>query len=303
MKLISAILPVYNAELFLSDAIQSILAQSYSEFELIIVNDGSNDKSNEVIESFLFDDRIKYINRAENKGLVFSLNEALACSKGSFIARMDADDISHPDRFKIQLDFLIRNPQIKLVGTSYKSFDSKGFIKLNSHPSNPIEIAYKFLSDTFFCHPSVMFRSELITELGDYEDAEAEDYRFFSKIVNKYPCSNINMPLIYYREHTNNRSLSHKNELRISVLETSKSNIGLLIKSDKLQNLYFLHRNSKLTKINELLLAVFLDFVVVIKILSRYQVRGNVLDTLVFLFKLYGILFSKLLNLIKRKWL
>ncbi|MEQ4894891.1 glycosyltransferase family A protein, partial [Escherichia coli] len=110
-ELITVIMPVYNAEKYIYESIKSILVQSYSNFEFIIINDGSKDSSGKIIENFLDDTRIRYINR-ENKGLVFTLNEAISLSRGNYIARMDADDISHPLRLEKQLNFLLENPDI-----------------------------------------------------------------------------------------------------------------------------------------------------------------------------------------------
>src|SRR5215212_8979259 len=102
---ISVILPVYNGEKFLGQAIESILGQSFPDFELIIVNDGSGDNSENIILSYT-DKRVVYLKNQENSGLVSSLNRGVSVAKGKYIARMDADDISLPDRFKLQKDFL-----------------------------------------------------------------------------------------------------------------------------------------------------------------------------------------------------
>ena len=104
--MISVVMPVYNAEKYLDEAIKSILVQTCKDFEFIIINDGSNDKSLEIIEKYnIQDERIVLINR-ENRGLIASLNEGIEKTKGRYIARMDADDISLPDRFEKQIEFL-----------------------------------------------------------------------------------------------------------------------------------------------------------------------------------------------------
>ena len=108
---VSVIMPVYNGEKFISQAIESILNQTFVDFEFIIINDGSNDKTEKIIAKYK-DKRIKYFKFTKNKGLVYSLNFCLKKSKGEFIARMDADDISMPDRFTKQVKFLDKNESV-----------------------------------------------------------------------------------------------------------------------------------------------------------------------------------------------
>ena len=107
---------VYNAEKYIEEAIQSVLNQTYNNFEFIIINDGSEDNSLEMLKNFLADDRIILIDR-ENKGLVSSLNEGILKSKGNFIARMDADDICLPNRFEEQLNFMKKNSDVGVCGS------------------------------------------------------------------------------------------------------------------------------------------------------------------------------------------
>jgi glycosyltransferase involved in cell wall biosynthesis len=268
---ISVIMPVFNSEKYLRESIESILNQTFTKFELIIVNDGSTDNSVKIIDSYLSDKRVIFINRVENKKLVYTLNEGLKYARGKLIARMDADDISFPDRFEKQFQFLQKNPNIMVVGSSYISFNENNVQKLNFHPINPIEIAYRFISNTYFCHPSVMFRHELVEIFGNYENVEAEDFRFFSKIVAQHPCSNLDAPIIYYREHDSNRSLTHRKELLDSVYVTTMINVTLYFKSEKLRITYFEYRSHLNRSIKQIIFCIFLDAFVISKIIWKYK--------------------------------
>ncbi len=264
-------MPVFNSEKYLAESIESILNQSFTNFELIIVNDGSTDKSANIIKNYLSDNRLVFIDRKENKKLVYTLNEGLKNVQGKYIARMDADDISLPERFEKQYEFLQKNPDIMLVGSSYISFNEKNEQNLHTHPKNPVEIAYRFISNTYFCHPSVMFRSQIIGIIGDYKNVEAEDFHFFSKVVCQFPCSNLNIPLILYRVHDSNRSLTHKKELMDSVHETTKNNVNVYFTSEDKRKTYFEYRTHQNRNSKQIILCFFYDMNVVLKIIKKYR--------------------------------
>ena len=118
-------MPVYNGAVFLKEAISSILDQSFTDFELIILNDGSTDDSERIILSFK-DDRIKYLKNAKNLGLIGTLNKGLSESRGTYIARMDQDDISLPNRFQKQINFLKEHPNTTIVATKLSQINEKG---------------------------------------------------------------------------------------------------------------------------------------------------------------------------------
>ncbi|RZK15481.1 MAG: glycosyltransferase family 2 protein, partial [Flavobacterium sp.] len=118
-------MPVFNSERYLKQAIESILNQTFKNFEFIIINDGSSDSSDKIINSFN-DTRIIYVNNETNRGIVAALNEGLSLSKGKYIARMDADDVANPDRLTLQHQFLINNPAYKLCGTNAVAINNEG---------------------------------------------------------------------------------------------------------------------------------------------------------------------------------
>lgn len=200
MPTISVIMPVYNGEKYLREAINSVLSQDFSDFEFIIIDDGSTDKSLEIIKSFN-DSRIKIISR-ENKGVITSLNEAISLAKGKYLARMDADDICFSNRFSSQLK-AFEDSKVALVGSwATKINDNGEEIGLMSYP--PLEyrkIKRFFIKHNPFIHSSVMIKKEVFDKVGVYNNKfkHAEDYELWSRVLSKFEAVNIDQPLIKYR--------------------------------------------------------------------------------------------------------
>jgi len=210
-QLISVVMSVYNDEKFLSDAIESILKQSNGDFEFIIVNDGSTDNSAVIISSFQkLDKRIVFIDRKENKGLPYSLNESIALAKGKYIARMDSDDVAVEDRFEKQINFLELRPDIDILGGQEALIDSKGLILKSS--KKPLLFNKIKKSAEFVCpinHPTYMVKKNVYLTLGCYRDSfvYAQDYDFILRAID-YGFIIENMPdkLLYYRSFKNMHS-------------------------------------------------------------------------------------------------
>lgn len=204
MPKVSVIMSVYNGGKFLKPAIESILRQSFSDFEFIIINDGSADDSLEAIKSFT-DERIKLISR-ENRGLIVSLNEAIENSSGQYLARMDADDVSLPDRLARQVDFLDSHQDTAMCGTWAQVIDEAGkaIDKYHYPPESYAGIKKMLLSHNPFIHPTVMIRKSVIDKVGSYKLGykHAEDYELWTRIVPKYPCANLPAELFRYRINT-----------------------------------------------------------------------------------------------------
>lgn len=214
--LLSVIMPVYNCQKYLKDSIESVLDQSYRNFEFIIINDGSTDNSIKIINSFN-DDRIKLISNVKNSGIVYSLNRGINLSSGDFIARMDADDICVKDRFACQLDFLFQNKDIGLC--------SGHIIKIDSYGDNLGEVKFPisdqdcnmmFLFGNPIVHPAAMYRKDLVLKVGGYSvgSEPAEDLDLWLKIAAKTKISNLNKVLLKYRVHEQNYSLVKRNNYR-----------------------------------------------------------------------------------------
>lgn len=200
---VSIIMSVYNGEKYLAEAIESILNQTFRDFEFIIINDNSTDNSLKIIRRYQQKDkRIKLVNNSQNIGLTKSLNIGLKIAKGKYIARMDADDISLPMRLQIQVSFLEENPQIFLVGT--------GAIKINelSQETGRFKptISKKILKQKIkitncIYHPTIMFRNT-----GDYLYNEkfkyAQDYDLYLRLIfNRMEILNMDNYLLKYRSH------------------------------------------------------------------------------------------------------
>ena len=162
--LISVILPVYNGAPYLDEAIVSILKQTHDNFELIVINDGSTDKSLEILEKYAIQDsRIIIINR-QNKGLVYSLNEGILKAKGKYIARMDADDVSDISRLESQIEYIEKH-NLDICGGHYLLIDDEGRINgLNVVPISHEMCTLSLLFKVPFAHPSVMIRKRFLDE-------------------------------------------------------------------------------------------------------------------------------------------
>lgn len=180
--LVSVVLPVYKGEKFLPDAIESILNQTYQNFEFLIVNDCSPDNSEEVIKSYN-DPRIRLISNKNNLGLVGALNVGIDEAKGEYIARMDQDDISLPNRFKTQVNFMRKHPDIVLCGTYYKTFGDRFETMKFSTDSQEMSLTLHFHS--CIGHPTVMFNKAIIDK-GNYRYPnviDTEDWAFWFELI------------------------------------------------------------------------------------------------------------------------
>lgn len=200
--LVSVILSVYNAEKYLAQAIESILNQTYSNFEFIIINDGSTDHSLELIKKYMKQDKRIILITRENKGLVYSLNEGISLSKGKYIIRMDADDISLEDRFKKQVEFMENNSQIGICGCFIEIFGKNKTTNIWKLPIQHEALKIKLLFGVPFAHPSVIIRKDILNKYHlKYEEEykTAEDYKLWSKLVDYTQFSNINEVLLKYR--------------------------------------------------------------------------------------------------------
>jgi glycosyltransferase involved in cell wall biosynthesis len=203
MKLVSVLLPCYNSELYIREEIKSILEQTYTNFELIILDDGSTDNTISIIQRFK-DSRIRFLCENDNKGIVYQLNKGIEHAKGEFIARMDADDVSSPERFYKQVVFLEdpKNSRIDVLGTDAISIgkESKEIAHRNY---KPIQISFLL---NFYCpilHPTVMVRRKIFLNGFKYPDGfkYAEDLALWRLIDNGKNIAILPEPLLKYRIH------------------------------------------------------------------------------------------------------
>ncbi|MBC9882141.1 glycosyltransferase [Bradyrhizobium sp. INPA01-394B] len=212
---ISVLLPVYNAERFLCEAVESVLGQSYSDFELLVLNDGSTDGSLDLLRGFEGrDSRVKVFTR-ENRGLVSTLNELLETARAPYIARMDADDICVVDRFAKQLAFLLANPGHVAVGGWVMQINHIGLPigPIRSPTSHDDIDAMHLVGHASIWHPTAMVRKDAILAIGGYspEYPHAEDLDLWLRLAERGKLANLAEPVLFYRLH--DQSVSQVNGL------------------------------------------------------------------------------------------
>ena len=211
---ISVVMSVYNGEKYLRESIESILEQTYKNFEFIIINDGSTDSTREIILSYN-DPRICLIDNEENMGLTKSLNKGLKIARGEYIARMDADDISMPERFESQIDFLNHHRDYAVVGTFLKVIneDSKVVFTIEK-PIQHTDIREFLNKDNCIGHGSAMIRKTCLQNVGFYDESieKSQDYELWLRISQNYRLANIPQYLYMWRNHKENISEKHRNE-------------------------------------------------------------------------------------------
>lgn len=196
-------MPAYNSETTICEAIESILAQTYTDFELIIINDGSTDKTADIIKSFQ-DKRVKLLDNETNKGLIYSLNRGLDSADGEFIARMDADDISLPRRFEKQIACFHQNPDLVACGTMIEYFGNtelapRKYITKTSDRENKELLLFT----ACFAHPTVMMRNEVLEKHKlryDIKFKNCEDYKFWIDLMKYGEFCNVPEILLRYRQ-------------------------------------------------------------------------------------------------------
>lgn len=213
---ISVLLPVYNAELYLRQAVESVLAQTFSNFELLVIDDGSTDGSLTILRDYeALDSRVQVLSW-ENHGLVATLNELIGKAQGRYLARMDADDICLPERFEKQVAFLKTSPDHVAVGSWVEQMNAMGQpIGICRHPLSHEEIDQKQLTGrTSLCHPTVMIRTAGLPGLYDPLYETAEDLDLFLRIAETGKLANIPEVLLRYRVH-NDSICTSNNEMQL----------------------------------------------------------------------------------------
>ncbi len=213
---ISVLMAVHNARRYLERGLRSVLRQTFPDFEFIIVDDGSTDGSRRLLERWARRDaRIRLISR-ENRGLTRSLNEALSLARGEFVARMDADDVSLPTRFALQLDYLARHPEYVAVGGEVLLVDPEGWpIGFRGHPRAHDDIDRWLLQANggALTHPAVMMRASALREIGGYREKfpVAQDLDLFLRLAETGRLANLPEILLQWRQsrHSVNATKHH----------------------------------------------------------------------------------------------
>ena len=214
---ISVVMPVYNAEKYLKQAIESVLEQSFKDFEFIVIDDGSTDKSLDILRDYeIKDGRVKVYLNKQNLGVIDTLNYGVKLAQGEYIARMDADDISYPERFEKQLKYM-QDESLVACGTWAEGIDISGNKTRDmEYPPITDKIRTFTLFHDPFIHPSVMFQKDVFEKVGGYKKTfrHIEDYELWTRIVFKYKTGNIPETLLKYRFHGNQMTKVNNLEMR-----------------------------------------------------------------------------------------
>jgi len=225
--IITVLMPVYNGELYIRDAIDSILRQSIEDFELLIINDASTDRTVEIVESYS-DPRIRLVHNEVNLKVCATLNRGLELSRGQYIARMDSDDISCSTRLEKQKTFLENNQNMALVGSWAEIIDKKGNVQGTKTllTDSPL-LKWKLLFCNTFIHSSIMFRKSSVLSLQGYNPTYTltEDYDLWSRISIEHEIANIPEVLVKWREWGGSVSSAKTEEQQKETLEISRRNM------------------------------------------------------------------------------
>jgi len=195
--LVTVLMPVYNAERFLREAIDSILHQTLTQFEFLILDDGSTDSSVSIIQSYT-DPRIRFIQNEKNLGISATLNRGIEVASCELIARMDADDISYPERLQKQYDFFQNNKDVALLSTWAREITETGDVIRTEKWRRPF-FYYNLTFECWIYHPSVMYRRSAVLDVGAYSTPYSEDYDLWWQLSRKYKMDHLTETLVDYR--------------------------------------------------------------------------------------------------------
>ncbi len=213
----SVLMPVYNGEKFIKEAISSVLSQTFRDFELLVLDDGSTDDSTKIAESFQ-DERIRLV-KLNHQGIAGALNYGLNLSNGEYIIRVDSDDISIPSRFEKILNYMDENKDIAICGSWAISINEKGETigMMNYPPVENEEIKKYTLRHNPFIHPAIIMRKSILESVGGYRYLKHnEDYELWIRILSKYKGHNLTEPLLKYRIHPDQFTRKQNFRMRLS---------------------------------------------------------------------------------------
>ena len=213
---VSVIIPVYNGEKYISQTIESFLWQTYKNFELIIINDGSTDNTKSILECYKKKDKRIIVQHQVNKGVGAASRKACDIASGKYIARSDGDDLSYPQRIEKQVNFLELHPEVGILGAQMEVIDENDkIIFLYKVPTSHNMIVWMLMFGRSFGHSSVMLRKDVLNKVGGYKPIEiCEDYDLFSRMAGHTQFRNLPESLIRYRHHSSGASNIRKMEFR-----------------------------------------------------------------------------------------
>lgn len=247
---VSVIMPAYNAGKYIRAAINSVLAQTYPFFELIIVDDASTDDTYSIAREFLYDARVKLLSNKVNNGIVYSRNKGITISKGKYIAILDSDDIALPQRIEHQVQYMQAHPELGAIGSYYHVVDSEGKKKTSIKvPSKAVDNATFLLFNVSFCHSTLMMRAD-VAKFYEYKPGFdiIEDYEIAYRISRDFPIGNLPEYTVLYRVHGSNISIEKKERLlylRMLIDEIVLTDLGIPFSEEEL------HLHSNFINMNE----------------------------------------------------
>lgn len=214
--LVTVLIPAYNAEEYIEQSVRAVMAQSYGHLEILVINDGSQDRTGAILDHLAQTDaRLRVVHNSENLQLIATLNKGLDLARGEYIARTDADDIAHPHWIEKLLNFLRQHPHIGAAGAGIRIFSkdpqTDGYDVV--YPQHHHDIIREMIYRNPFAHPTMMMRAELLRRHGlryDAGYAHAEDYKLWLEISKISQMANLPDILLAYRIHTNNTSILNK---------------------------------------------------------------------------------------------
>ncbi len=224
-------MPVYNGGDYLQTAIQSILAQSYKDFDFLIIDDGSTDGSQDAIKC-IEDPRIQFVQNQQHCGVSITLNKGLELAASEYVARMDADDISEPDRLNKQLELMDRTPDVGICGSWVRMFSDEGKGHIVRYPLDAETIRSYILFNNPLAHPAVMMRCSMLKKHGlqyDLACGAGQDYEFWSRCLHYFKIQNIRQPLVSWRVNNSGVTQRHSGNSEQTALSVQKRELERLL--------------------------------------------------------------------------
>lgn len=212
---VSVVMAVHNGERWLAETLASLSAQTFSDFEVVVIDDGSTDDSAAILAAAAGRDARYRVVTQTNCGLVASLNRGLTEARALLVARIDADDVAEPERFARQVAFLATRPEVAAVGSAIRIIDGDGrFLRIQTYPCGPEAVAKAMLRGCALAHPAVMMRRAAVQTIGGYREAfrHAEDYDLWLRLGESHALDNLPEPLLRYRRHGGSVSFRYRQQ-------------------------------------------------------------------------------------------
>lgn len=248
---VTVVIPVYNREKYVTDAIESILTQQFTDFELLLIDDGSTDRSVEIMRSYTADPRVHVMCHESNLGIPKARHTGLALAQGTYLAMLDSDDIAHPARLNMQVDFLDRHPDYALVGTWTGGMNAEGrpLRKLRLLPVSPGEVRSRLLFQCCPAQSSIMARTSILQEYGYREHyTVSSDFDLWVRLAKRYKLGNL--PVVLVRSRMHGDRITHEKaqlvkEACLQIISPQLTDLGVTFSPTDLDRHFLLLRMTK----------------------------------------------------------